>query len=217
MNAPKRGEVAKTSSHSRQERCVQRAGAMEEEDDFYGEQTSGEVESAELDREVGKLQRLHVATGFRDNAESARNAALQGGFDKGFADGAQAVAHAAFWYVFICSLTVRFGYHDSPHGFSLDSTRPRLTFAFSLSHRCHTHSCHRMGVAATLDMHNVKHSANVAGPESLRRLRMDMRGKLRALDVGDAIQDIESIRDACKSQREVDDSYVAATSSKPTQ
>lgn len=80
--------------------------AMESEDDFYGEQRGEDVDRLERERDIVKLERIHVATGFRDSAESSRDAHLQCGFDSGFLDGAAAVAPAAFWCVILsCKYT----------------------------------------------------------------------------------------------------------------
>jgi hypothetical protein len=67
------------------------------DDDFFGEQTGPESDRFELTRELSKLERLHVATGFRDAADGARGRHLQAGFDAGFAAGAKAVEKGAFW------------------------------------------------------------------------------------------------------------------------
>lgn len=70
---------------------------MEPLDDFFGEQQGEEAIRMERERDIAKLQRIHVATGFRDAAEISRDVHLQKGFDAGFMDGAKAVAPAAYW------------------------------------------------------------------------------------------------------------------------
>ncbi len=67
------------------------------DDDFFGAQEGEEVERAERTRELDKLSRLHIATGFRDNADKAREGFLQNGFDAVFRAGAEAAAPAGFW------------------------------------------------------------------------------------------------------------------------
>ena len=70
---------------------------MEATDDFFGDQADEPAESLGRQREISKLRRLHVATGFRDSADGAREQHLQRGFDQGFLEGARATTPAAFW------------------------------------------------------------------------------------------------------------------------
>jgi hypothetical protein len=80
---------------------------MEAGDDFFGDQAhepDGVTGSeSEREREISKLRRLHIATGFRDSADGEREQHLQRGFDIGFLEGAKATAPAAFWYVRHCA------------------------------------------------------------------------------------------------------------------
>lgn len=69
----------------------------EADDDFFGPQAGDASAAGSLGRDVEKLRRLHVASGFRDHADKAREAHLQQGFDEGFRDGASAAARPAFW------------------------------------------------------------------------------------------------------------------------
>lgn len=67
-------------------------------DDFFGAQDdTPESREAERARDLQKLERLHVATGFRDAAEGAREKYLQAGFDEGFGAAAAVAAPAGFW------------------------------------------------------------------------------------------------------------------------
>lgn len=69
------------------------------DDDFFGAQDeTPESQQAERARELTKLERVHVAAGFRDAAEGAREAHLQEGFDEGFHAAAMVAAPAGFWH-----------------------------------------------------------------------------------------------------------------------
>ena len=70
-----------------------------QDDEFFGEQSGPHAERLERERELAKLRRLHLATGFRDHADDARGQHLQRGFDHGFLAGARAASPAAFWCV----------------------------------------------------------------------------------------------------------------------
>lgn len=69
------------------------------DDDFFGDQDNDQFESENRQREWEALRRPHVKAGIRDNAEPAREAHLQSGFDEGFAAGAKAASEAGFLYV----------------------------------------------------------------------------------------------------------------------
>jgi hypothetical protein len=73
------------------------AAAPAADDDFFGAQddASPAAAAAERQRDLDKLRRLHLAAGFRDAADGARDAHLQAGFDGGFLSGAAAVLDAA--------------------------------------------------------------------------------------------------------------------------
>lgn len=71
--------------------------SSQDEDDFYGDQdVSVESEIARRKREVEALRRRHFKVGLREGASDARDSTLQGGFDRGFAEGAKATAKPGF-------------------------------------------------------------------------------------------------------------------------
>lgn len=73
--------------------------SVQEDDDFFGDQSSDALETESRKREVEVLRRQHMTSGIREGASAAHDKHLQEGFDEGFAEGAKASAEAGFLYV----------------------------------------------------------------------------------------------------------------------
>lgn len=91
--------LAMTTNMSASNEQAANGMAVEENDDFFGDQSADALEQESRLREVEVLRRQHMTTGIREGASAAHDQHLQQGFDEGFAEGAKASAQAGFLYV----------------------------------------------------------------------------------------------------------------------
>lgn len=78
----------------------ERVKPMPADDDFFGSQDDDDtIEQERRTRELEALRRPHYTAGVRHGVSAAHEANVQGGFDVGFTEGAQAAAEPAFLYV----------------------------------------------------------------------------------------------------------------------